>query len=242
MTVTVRLFVIACALLFATSASRAGDIYKVVQSISTKDGRLQILEDARLSPSLERKMWDSCVNPSFILDESDPQVKVFAHAPLRPAEVRQVDDRGHQVAIEAPDAFSPIAKIEGRRLGPPSGTVYLVDVNNSACFGSYSGRGVLLMHFDRGVIRPVLVSHLNEKPTGLHLFNTLKTDWRIADPSPNHTVINYVLCRPDASNPPKFTMRYITYRFDGSAWRATVREEPGFWESDQGFPDKIRFP
>jgi hypothetical protein len=221
--------------------------YRLAQSVSVADGRIQILEDARLSPALAKTLWKGAVDPSLALGEDDPRAKPFKTKPLAPARLRQTDSKGTIVFDTVPDQQAPVARIEARRLGEASRPVYLVTTNNDAGFGSYSGRATALYALSDGRLTPVSATGGNGKAEPVVLATTLKSRWEIADSRPDRTVIHQVLCRPDldhakAGADAQFLMTYLTYWSVGTNWRMAKRITPGFWESDEGFPQASEFP
>lgn len=232
--------------LLASPDAQASARYSVVQSVATAQGRLEILLDSRLTPDIQKLMWDQCTVIDSILDQGDPRLKPFLGDAVLPATFRQVDTKGQVVTSLVPNEQAPIARIEALKLGRAPDPVFLVDTDDDACQGSYSGRGVLLYQFAHGRIAPVMADK-DGTPSQIYLFRSLKSDWRFVKRSPSHIEIEQVLCRPDDShdkgspNMP-FLMYYITFGFNGRVWTEAERQKPGFWEADDDFPPRREFP
>jgi hypothetical protein len=236
-------------LLFALvpTVALAGSDYEIVQSIPTAHGTLQILEDVRIGRALERKMWDGCIDVGTVLGEDDPRAKQFAKNPPLPASLRQIDRNGKTLVSIVPNKQAPIARIESKRFGSPADPVFLIETDDDACMGSYSGRGVQLYKFSPDRIAPVIATDDKGNTTAVYFFDSLKSAWRIVNASPAHTEIEQMLCRPDFAHDTgkgdmPFALRYITFRFDGTKWTKAERDEAGEWEDDDGFPNKSKFP
>lgn len=241
-----RLFVIAVLVATPAMAGVIGD-YRAVQSVSVGGGSLQVLEDARLTPALARKLWKTAVDPIFVLGEDNPAARPFKAKPLVPARLRQITAKGDIAVDVVPDEQAPLARIETRRLGSTSLPVYLITTDNDAGFGSYSGRATTLYAVRDGVLKAVLATGDNGKAEPVALVSTLKSGWRIVDARPSHTVIEQILCRPDfrhgqTDQNPQFLVSYLTYWSDGHAWRIAKRVISGFWEGDEDWPATSQFP
>jgi hypothetical protein len=146
-----------------------------------------------------------------------------------------------------PNEQAPIARLERRRLGPASDPVYLMTTDDSAGWGSYSGLATALYTVQAGRLGPVRAMGLNGRAEAVVLVDTLKSGWKIIDPSPTHTVIEQLLCRPDFGHDKpgedaRFQLTYITYRSDGHGWRMAKRVTAGFWENEGAWPAISNFP
>lgn len=230
-----------------SGATGADDGYRKAQAVPAAGGSVQILEDARLTPALARRLWRSGVDPVSVLGEDNPAAQPFKTEPLRPARLRQVNAAGAVILDIALAKAAPIARIEARRLGRPSDPVYLVTTDDDAGFGSYSGRATRLYASEGARLQPVSASDGAGQTEAIVLIDTLKSGWKIVDARPNHTVIHQLLCRPDpetrTSSPGvTFLLSYISYESDGRTWRMAKHVSPGFWESDQAWPAADRFP
>jgi hypothetical protein len=232
--------VLLAASIVAASAFAAADAgYRTVQSVPANDGRVQVLEDARLTPSLAKKLWGTSTDPLLVLGEDDPTARSFKIKPLLPAKLRQIGSRGEVVADTV--FANPLARIETRKLGLAS-AAYLVTTDDSVGMGSYSGLVTQLYAIQHRRLRPMLATDAAGKTQPITLVDTLKSGWKITDANPTHTVIEQLLCRPDFKTAQDFTLTFITYWFDGHVWRTAHRSAPGFWEDDQDWPAVASFP
>jgi len=240
----VRLAILAAALAARPAIAGSDPGYRTVQSIGATGGSIQILEDARLTPALARKLWETAVDPIFVLGENAPEAQTFKARPPRPAKLRQVDHGGAVIQDIVLDNQAPIARIEPDRLAGP---IYLVTTDNNAGFGSYSGLVTTLYKFRSGRLEPVRALASDQHAEAVVLVDTLKSGWKIIDHSPTHAVIEQLLCRPDLDhNKPgeeaRFQLTYITYWSDGRDWRVAKRVTPGFWENEGDWPAASNFP
>jgi hypothetical protein len=104
---------------------------------------------------------------------------------------------------------------------------FVVTRDYSIGWGSYNGPISYFLEVADGGIRYIL-------PHGL--MTSLKTAWAI-DNKENSAAIISKKCRPnfektyDASM--DFKVIYERFSFDGEGWKASVREEDGFWENEK---------
>lgn len=225
--------------------------YKLQQSIelnakiSGVAGFLQILEDARLTPAMRKKIWGIAGHdPSFALSPSE-----FAHiAPeLRNAHLRLVNGAGKVLVDDSFDVG--LAQIKTVFLYGTRFPTYLVTSDYSIGMGSYAGPFTELVEISDGRLR-YLESAEDMKTDQPHisLAMTLKTHWRIVPDHDGIKKIEAVSCRPNFKNPDvnanEFIVTYSTYRFDGAAWHHLSRREMGFWEYDgpKSWPARDKFP
>ena len=244
---SVGLIILAAVLSARPAGARTDPGYRIVQNVSVAGGPVQILEDARLTPALARKMWGTSVDPAFVLGDDAPEARTFKAQPLRPAKLRQVDRSGAVIQNIVLDDQAPIARVEPRRLGSSAHPVFLITTDNSAGFGSYSGLVTALYGLRSGRLEPVRAKGQDQHAEAVVLMNTLKSGWRIIDRSPTHTLIEQLLCRPDldhdkAGEDARFQLTYVTYWYDGRDWRMAKRLTPGFWENEGDWPAVSNFP
>jgi hypothetical protein len=205
------------------------------------DGRLELLEDDRLTPELDKLLWMSG-GPEMALDSKDPRYVALTSAPLRPALINLVDAHSNKVAsrkLEREGAhIKTVSLIPGHR-------VVFVTTDLSAGFGSYSGPFTQLIDVSRGRL-DVLEARNSQsgKLEPIALADTLKTAWKLVaiGPTPGgSTDILEFACRPkqDAS---VFYLIYTRYHWNGKEWIEFRRQTKGFWEADQAFPSPAEFP
>src|SRR5207248_8089345 len=124
---------------------------------------------------------------------------------------------------------------------------YLLTVDYSAGFGSYSGSITSLVEVKSGRLRWVESTDAKTGNTGkIRLMESLKTTWKFVDaPDGKGKQILFAQCRPDWSSvkdDPDFTTTYARFYFDGAKWLIIKRTVKGLSEFDQGFPSRKYFP
>lgn len=207
-------------------------------------GRIELLEDARIDPSMRTAIAESygadpCAgHPPDVLNAlCDPH-----HLPLRPAMLRLVDTSGRVVAtrpLERPLADLGVASLYGTERRS-----YMLTVDLSAGFGSYSGPYTRFAEPDARGFGWVTADSAGVTDT-LTLVSTLKMAWRLVSDGRGHSAdLLLVRCRPDFSvtDSAAFTLTFEHYTFDGARWRLLARREPGCYESDEPFPPRSKFP
>jgi hypothetical protein len=208
------------------------------------DGRLELLEDARITPDFEKTLWGSG-GPDLALDEKDPIYRTLATTPLRHAVLRLIDTRLKVVAEKALDREQ--ARISFRQLHPGGRTI-LVTTDLSAGWGSYSGPLTELLEAAGGTLKTLTArnaqSGLSEP---IRLASTLKTAWKLTPMTSGRNSqkdILEVACRPDfdAKEAGSFIVTYTRYHWDGKGWIVLTRKLSGFWEDDGSFPASGQFP
>jgi hypothetical protein len=202
-------------------------------------GELQLLIDSRLTPKLLNEAWGT-----GDVDGDDPDFAIKTEGP-RNAVVRIVgiDDS----VIESQALERPLAKLEKAKLYGDSKLTYLVTVDYSAGFGSYSGPVTLPLEVEEGHLKWLqAVKKGTNQREQIRLMNSLKTVWKFSDPkSGQRREIFRAACRPDfksGDTEPKFTITYTHYSFNGVEWVYSERVVPGFEEFEDGFPKRSLFP
>ncbi|MGD0860151.1 MAG: hypothetical protein ABR912_12595 [Terracidiphilus sp.] len=208
------------------------------------DGRLELLEDARLSPDLKKELWGSG-GPEVALDPKDPLYKDLTAVPLQKAVLQLMDAHGKVIAEKTLER--ELARMGFVSLRPGKRTI-LVTTDLSAGFGSYSGPDTELLEVSEGGLESVVAkdskSGLSEP---IRLASTLKIAWRLVPAAGGVNGQKDILefaCRPadwGALNS-GFVLIYTRYHWNGKGWTEFNRRVHGFWESDEGFPPLARFP
>jgi hypothetical protein len=208
------------------------------------DGRLELLEDSRLSPALKKALWESG-GPEMALDPKDPLYKDLASIPLRNATLRLRDAHGKVVAEKTLER--EMARIGFVSLHPGWRTI-LVTTDLSAGFGSYSGPDTELLEVSGAELESVVARDSESGSSEpIRLASTLKTAWKLV-PAPGgengqKDILEFA-CHPAdwGSMKSDFVLIYTRYHWDGKGWVEFNRRVHGFWESDEGFPPSARFP
>jgi hypothetical protein len=208
------------------------------------NGKLELLEDARLTPALEKKLWGSG-GPEMALDENDPRYKDLTTNLLLNAVLRLKDTHGKTVAQSELEREQ--ARIRFERLHPGRRAI-LVTTDLSAGAGSYSGPLTELMTVAGGRLKTVVARDAESgESEPIRLMITLKTAWKLvpaAGARNNLEDILEVACRPDvdAEDANDFLVTYMRYHWDGKGWIVLTRKVHGLWEDDNGFPAPDQFP
>jgi hypothetical protein len=223
------------------------------QSENEVEGKIQIMEDSRLTPQLRKSLWNTGALDTGIDD--DPTLAAFRREAPHNAQLRLIGADG--AVLEVSSLERPLARLDVAKLYGTARLTYLVTVDYSAGFGSYSGPITMLVEVHNGHLRWV---EATDKGTGkkekISVMKSLKTSWKIADSVSGATKdFLEAACRPDmkrkvfASSDPNvqtsdddFTLRYTRYYFDGSRWVRVSRQKPGFSEFEEGFPRRKLFP
>jgi len=203
------------------------------------DGSLEIMLDARFTPQLIDEMWGNG-DWSFVLAEDDPLYRSFTANPPANAQVSISDAKGQRLAAESLER--PLARMETAKLGG-SAQSFLVTVDYSAGMGSYAGPTTFLLQVSGPNLRWVQATdQTTQKEERISLPKTLKSDWKVFPAGTGQDILSFY-CRPDFENNAGFVLHYVRYHFDSSrGWLRYERVEKGFWESDELFPSRSRFP
>jgi hypothetical protein len=207
-------------------------------------GRLELLEDARITPALDKRMWQSG-GPDMALDPSDPLLTQLAASPLQAAVLRLRDARGTVVAEKKLKREQ--ARLEAHQLHPGHRSIF-VTTDLSAGFGSYSGPFTEILDLTEGALNSVQARNSGTHATELiSLAETLKRDWKIVSSAPGSAGSKDILevsCHPKSwgADSNEFLIFYVRYRWNGSEWLVAESNSPGMWESDEGFPALSKFP
>jgi hypothetical protein len=256
-----RATVALCAMLAASStiesAGPTADTpgYRIAGSVALSDppGKIEVLEDERLSPKMREK-WRGGDAATFCAPPpADPAAASLCASikerALRGAIVRLVDGTGtvldrRAFARELVDV-SPAKWYEAPR------HVTAVTADFGVGFGSYSGLTTFFVERNGAQLHWLETFDVAAgKTTELALTRTLKSDWQPVKRADAHGAdILAVRCHPDLPRTVEpdrrelpFVIIYERYTFDGARWVRKERKEPGFWESDRGFPSRDKFP
>ena len=205
------------------------------------DGELQLMQDSRLTSSLFRqKVWGF---GDLATEDAEVHESVLKDGPFQKAYVRIVSSDGR--ALESEPLERPLARLEGVHLYSDNKNTYLVTVDYSAGWGSYSGPATLLAEVKSGRIHWLEATDgRTGKSARISLAATIKSVWKIvpvADGSGKD--ILEALCRPSFEvYDETFKLIYIRYHFDGKRWVLLEREQKGYSDFMEGFPARSLFP
>jgi len=229
--------------LSAQAAARYATAFKLPLTKASNgiDGYLRVRQDARLTPKLRDLLWGA---GGTNIDD-DPRLAIFKQEPPRSAVIQVVDRAGK--VLQAKTLERPLAKLQTVRLYGDSKLTYLLTVDYSAGFGSYSGPITSLWEVRSGQMARVEATDAKKGSTGeISLMESLKTTWKLVDlPSGKGKQILFAQCRPDwdsLNDDPNFTTTYARFYFDGTKWLVVEKTVKEFSEFDQGFPSRKQFP
>lgn len=206
------------------------------------DGYLEMLQDARLTPRLSGILWGT----GDINIDDDPELALFKSQPPVNAVIQIVDRNGK--VRQTKELERPLAKLRPVKLYGDSKLTYLLTVDYSAGFGSYSGPITNLVEVSGGHMQWVKSTMVETGKTGeISLMESLKTTWKIVDaPDGRGKQILLALCRPNWSasvnEDQDFRTSYARFFFNGAKWLVVERTVKGLSEFDQGFPSRKNFP
>ncbi len=205
------------------------------------DGYLLLTQDARLTLKLAERLWGI----GDVDIDDDPKLKTFKDEPLRNAMIQIVDHAGQ--VVDSKDLEAPLARLQSAQLHGNSSLTYLLTVDYSAGFGSYSGPITNLVEIKSGRFQWVEAKNTQTgKSAPIRLMTSLKTTWKFVDAADGRgKQILLAQCRSDWSSAkadPDFRITYARFYFDGTKWLLTERTVKGFSEFDEGFPSRKHFP
>jgi hypothetical protein len=210
-------------------------------SVNHLDGELRLLVDSRLTPKLRQDMWETSALDVSVGD--DQQLAAFKSVPPRNALVQIVSKDG--AVVEAKELERPLVKLTSAKLYGDSRLTYIVTVDYSAGFGSYSGPITFLVEVPDRHLKWI---EATDEKTGvkkqISLMTSLKTTWEwINSPDGKGKQILHAACRPTAfGDNHDFTISYTRFYFDGTKWIELSRSRKGYSDFEDGFPERNQFP
>jgi hypothetical protein len=249
----------AAALLLLVGCSGGGgedDGYTLYQTVFIDRGtpherRLQVMEDARLTPGMRDVMWEGPKQPAEIasalgLDAADPSIKALSDPPIRPAMLRLSDATGKVLAERRFDC--PLGALNPSPLPQGKGAVWALGIDCHTATGVYEG---LVTRFFTVADDKFVWQKFRRPGDGaileLTLLDSPKIAWVLASPGRAEDILE-VSGQPDmdhlAANgvPIGTIVEYVRYRFQNGVWQRTERQAPGDWQQSDGFPPEARFP
>jgi len=214
--------------------------YVVYQSVALKPryrggmvGRLQILQDKRVTADYRQAAWGSSADQTFALAPDDPLLMILKKHPFLNSRLRLLGPGGKVIGEWQLDgSLATLDTLNLYGTGLPS---YEITVDYGIGWGSYAGPGSSIVEI-RGH-RLVTVIH--------GLGSSLKNAWRIVPALQGRGAeIEQVQCHPDWEHPSSgdFVIEYTTYRFSGGTWLKQTRQASGYWEDDETWPLRSEFP
>jgi hypothetical protein len=181
--------------------------------------RLELILDPRLSPSVVQREWAS----------GHLRVEAPAILELRGCKGQLLD----RLTLDA-----PLARLDpGPVRGTPAPT-YLLSVDLTAESGSFNGPLTFPVQVKSQHLQRVDATSSDGHSEPIRLALTGKAAWKKI---PMGSVDDFlsVSCQPQGGS---FVIFYRRYHPTHRGWQMRMRSEPGFWESDSGFPDIQLFP
>lgn len=229
------------------------DSTHLVASANGVDGQLQLLEDERLTPAIRSAvlgggLWMGLCD----YDPQDEALRSFCRSlsvtPLREAALRVVDNHGN--VLDEFRANRWVGQIAVRSLVRNAPVTYLITIDRSAGWGSYSGPVTSFVDVRDGSLQWLTAQRVDAPGSQqIRVMRSLKTAWQMVPArSGAGTDILEFACRPDfaAATPGEtelpFLVRFRRYYYRDGQWWLAERTEPGFWEDDWVFPDPSQFP
>ena len=216
-----------------------GALVPLSQVANGVDGELQILKDARITRAIAKQVW----NTGGLDVEQEDYIPSSKESPVRNARIQVVARNG--AVLDSEELERPLARIGTAHLYPNAKASYLLSVDYSAGFGSYSGPITFVVEVSGGRLHWVEAVDASGTRAKLRMMDSLKTAWRIVDASAEGKEILEAACRPTEKTLKTggdFTITYSRFFFDGMEWRSVSRTVPGFTEFDGGFPSRRHFP
>ncbi|MEP6495804.1 MAG: hypothetical protein ABJF01_24185 [bacterium] len=209
--------------------------------------RVEILEDARITPALRPLIEAAYGEAPCAADNSQRPPELcaeLAQRPLEPAIVRLIDSRNRELGrLPLERATAEVLRVPVSRADSLLG----VQVDLSAGIGSYSGPLVRFVNTRGGRLAWMsIVNDVTGRSSDLSLPTTLKTAWRANLDAP-HPELLLVACRPDletmdAGGEARFVVTYSRLDLRDDGWHRTDRRAPGCWENEGAFPPRSLFP
>jgi len=226
------------------SAARAAECkYAVTERIMLRPtmrdvgaASAQLLIDTRLTARIRDEMWGHG-DWSFALDPRSELYKDFSAFPPCNAKLQGVDRAGKVFAERVLD--HPLAKLEA--LGGADNNILLLTVDYSTGMGSYAGLTTIPLQLSsQGFQDTDALNPGTQQREPIRLVKSLKSDWRFSKGTKEVEILS-LWCRPEPDGS-SFNLIFTRYTFDGKQWFVHKRQEKGFWESDQPFPQQSAFP
>jgi hypothetical protein len=227
----------ACCIAWSQQQYAVSQRFHLQQKTEGASGELQVLTDSRLESEVRRQMWGKG-DWSIVLPPESELFREFSKASPGNAKL--------QIRSEANDLLSerileaPLAELQEMSIDGDNNGTFLLTVDYTAGFGSYSGLVTTLLR-----VRGAKFHDLIAEAEGTHshepirLVKSLKADWKML-PGSKHAEILSISCR--AGQGSSFIVVYTRYYFKGGLWFERHRERLGFWESDEAFPARSQFP
>jgi hypothetical protein len=222
--------------------------------------RIEVLEDARITPALRYWLWGGSKEPQDFLHQPGVAGDQFLadamlQGPLRRGLVRLVDHDGKVLDYRRLDC--ELANISAQPIPQTGGQVWTLGDDCSTGEGDYAG---LITHFFSLGADKIAWQHFVDPSSGRRLELTVvqarRIAWRKGDP-PRLEDITEVSSHPNYEDPRFKALKdgeplpsdlplvtdLIHYHYAGNGeWTQQIRTENTAWYGGDGFPGPDRFP
>ncbi len=210
--------------------------YWVAQQVPVGDGStLQVLEDVRITERMHDENWGSSMDADSLPEAEDGQ-------PAEPleAQARLVSDSGQVLAQRA--LGYPLANVKKAPLsGLPLPTFFL-SIDQTAPLGSYSGPITEVLVPAQSRLDPVPCLDESGEKRPLMFSRTGKAAWQIVPASGGRTETIQQVSSASTMEGEEFITTYRTFRYVDGQWTAVSREQAGYWDMENDFPEPALFP
>ena len=215
------------------------------------DGSLRLLEDARITDATRS-------GPDYFMaqlktqkdDAGDPEKlsrwKPLLDHPPKPAVLRIVDRRGREVHSHILDL--PFAGLKKVSLYDSDKETFLVMVDFGTGMGTDNGPVTYPLEVaDTGFQWLTTVDKTTCERKQILLKQSSKAAWKpvstLGGGSRDFLQVSSSLpLEKEGDDQSEFVTSFTRIHFNGTDWMKLERREPGYWESDGGFPAEDRFP
>ena len=210
-------------------------------SIGLRGGRLEILQDARITDGTRAYFASLQVDPSWATgaDLTPPSreiLQAIERRPLRYAMVRLVSADGVELSRDTLDRW--LARTDYVVFSPSDSTLSVV-VDYTAAWGSYNGPVAWLPIYRNDQLEWIDAVDTGGDTTLVSLPTTLKSVWGVDTSAATPTIL-IAQTRPDSTD--EFVLHFIRLYLDGNTWRRVERRKPGYADFEGILPARDRFP
>lgn len=231
-----------------TSAGRIAGSYKISKSYPLTEavhginGVLQLLQDSRLTKDDYNKQFGTTG-----CDEMGTHKSALG-AVLR---IRSKREEVFRI-VESHTYNVSVAWLEEVRLNEAYKPAYLLTLDESIGWGSYTGPTTYFYEIADGKLKPIeYLDNHTKKREKMILMRSLKTAWKFVKSKDGKSKdILHIACRPNLPAKSKddydvFVIYYDRFHFDGKEWVKYEKVEKGIREfegGDEDIPPSSKFP
>ncbi|MGC5701901.1 hypothetical protein J4P02_17000 [Pseudomonas sp. NFXW11] len=210
--------------------------YRVAQQVLVGDGSvLEVLEDLRITPQLHDDSWGNGLDADSFAQSEDDQPA----APLD-AQARLISDSGEVLAQKS--LGYPLAKVEKAPLNGLPSPAFFLSIDMTAPMGSYSGPATEVLMPEQSQLDPVLCIGDGGEKRPLVFAQTGKAAWQIVPSSEGGTESIQQVSSASSMENEEFITTYRTFRYIDGQWHVASRQQAGYWDMENEFPEPGLFP